>query len=154
MHKVPRPATVSPQHSPWNFLCHSGDVAGCLAKMGLDPPKFHELLKEPETIFDSHLPHCNIHENVCKLDNAKSKGREHPQLITAHFFLGVTLFWTCMTCYHWTIATYFGLTGSPCKLWLCFRKHVLLTTPRKREDAKVRMPDEDKLTDYVSSISA
>ena len=148
--KVPRKGTVQPSESPWQTVYDSGDISGMITVTGLDKPCFLELLKDFEPIFRTHSPCGDGDGSLRRLSETETRGK--PRSIKAHACLGLTLFWTRTACHYWTMATYFGLTSSPCEKWLRFGKRVLLHVLKQRDDSKIRMPNEDKLREYVSCI--
>lgn len=150
--KVPRASTLEPPKSPWTYLYESNNLEGFITVTGLDPSCFKDLLQDFAPLFNSHSPYTHSDGEIRKIDrNLIPRGR--PRKITADACLGMVLFWTRTTCYYWTIAGFFGLTGSPCELWLRFGKRLLLEVLRTREEAKIWMPDQTLLEKYVGSIS-
>ena len=150
--KVPRMATLQPCESPWALLYASDNVQGFITVTGLDPTCFRALLANFKALFDSHTPYAKYDGNIRRVSPDRER-RGRPRKITAHACLGLTLYWTRTTCYYWTIAGFFGLTASPCELWLRFGKRMLLQVLRNREDAKIRMPNEETLGQYLGSIN-
>ena len=150
--RVPRVATRMPWDSPWYKLLRSENVSGMITVTGYDYEHFHDLLKDFTPIFDANSPYTDAEGFLKSKDPLQQRGR--PRLITADACLGMVLYWTRTSCYHWTIAQYFGLTGTCCDLWLRYGKRVLLEVLRNREDAAVKMPSEEKLTQYVGAIQS
>ena len=149
--KVPRIATLPPCKSSWAYLYGSDNVQGFITVTGIDPPSFRKLLHKFSTLFHSHSPYALEDGNIRPISPGQNRpGR--PRKITADACLGMTLFWTRTTCYYWTIAGFFGLTGSPCELWLRFGKRMLLQVLRNRDDSKIKMPSEQKVAKYIGSI--
>ena len=120
--KVPRAGTKEPRYSQWNYLYLSNNLEGYITVLGLDPDCFRELLRQFKPLFDRYSPYPK-EDGLIRVRRTK---RGRPRKVSAHACLGMVLFWTRTTCYYWTIAQYFGLTGSPCELWLRFGKRVLL----------------------------
>jgi hypothetical protein len=87
---------------------------------------------------------------VCEVNEDETRGR--PRLSNAAACLGLVLYWSRISCHLWTIAPYFGLTASPCCLWLRFGKRTLLHILAQREDAQIKLPAEAKLQQYVDCI--
>lgn len=150
--KVPRISTVEPYMSPWARLYGSDNMEGFITVTGLDPPCFRDLLGEFTLLFNTHSPYADEKGDIRKIDGGSMR-RGRPRKITAAGCLGLVLFWTRTSCYYWTIAGFFGLTGSPCELWLRFGKRMLLQVLRNRAEAKIQMPDQAKLEKYVGSIA-
>ena len=151
-HRVPRPALNLPKLSPWYYLYSSNNEQGFITVTGLDFASFRLLLQQFAPIYYSHSPYVDEEGNIRELNSDERRGR--PRLLNAEACLGMVLFWTRTMCHNWTIAAFFGMTGTPCDLWLRFGKVVLLQILQEREDAAIQMPSEAKLRDYVGSIGS
>lgn len=153
--KVPRAGTLSIMECPWMQLWRSQSLAGFVTVTGMDPQCFKLLLDKFAPIFWSHSPYSRAIDQgkIRSIDPSKNKGGR-PRMMSCHACLGMVLFWTRTTCCYWTIAQYFGMTASPCDLWLRFGKRVLLHILSKREDAQICMPSAEKANQYKQAISA
>jgi hypothetical protein len=103
-------------------------------------------------LFYSNSPYLREEDEgaISAVNDKETRGR--PRAINAAACLGLVLYWTRTSCHIWTLAQFFGLTASPCCLWLRFGKRLLLNILAQREDAQIKLPTEAKLQQYVDCI--
>jgi hypothetical protein len=148
--KVPRIATVAPSQSCWERLYQSKSLEGFITSTGVDPRCFEQLLELFAPLFTANSPYSK--DGSIRLVNGdETRGR--PRMIAPSSCLGLVLYWSRTSCHIWSLAQYFGMTASPCCLWLRFGKRLLLNILAKREDAQIKLPAEAKLRQYVACVS-
>lgn len=144
---IPRIALHFPKDCGWRKLFDSKNDQSLITLTGLDHDAFECLYRKFRPYFDEYSPYSS---DGCLKKKMQSKGRK--RLIDAKDCLGVVLAWTrtrgSMTC----LQIIFGMTQSVLSLYLQFGIHLLLLVLQETDEAKVRVPDVDKILEFQSLV--
>lgn len=153
--RLPRCALVEPSMSPWAVVYGSGNDQALITVTGFDHHAFRQLLGLFESYYYSFTPWTGDQDGTTykaiKTRNGLSAlGR--PRKVTAESCLGLTLSWYRFKGSKFILQGWFGFTGNHANVWLRFGRRMLLLALKSHPLAKVTMPTDDEIREYVNII--
>jgi DDE superfamily endonuclease len=152
--RLPRDALLLPLESPWERLFASLNDQALITVTGFDHASFGSLLTLFSPWFLGHTPWTNSRKPFVALpvDERRSKRKGRGRMISDRACLGLTLAWYRFRGSEYILQGWFGLTGTPANVWLKFGRRGLLILLGDNGDAKVEMPDNEKVYELCRAV--
>lgn len=145
--RIPREALVHPSMSNWVVLFGSGNDQALITATGFDHETFRWMLPDFEEIYLNYTPNSRT-----GLIERKMAHRGRPRHLDAAACLGLTLFWTRSQGAEYSLAMHFGITATPCSVWIRFGRRILVQILRNKREASVSIPTEAEIYSFVEAI--
>ena len=145
--RIPREALVHPSMSNWVVLFGSGNDQALITATGFDHETFRWMLPDFEEIYLNYTPNSRT-----GLIERKMAHRGRPRHLDAAACLGLTLFWTRSQGAEYSLAMHFGITATPCSVWIRFGRRILVQILRNKREASVSIPTEAEICSFVEAI--
>ena len=147
-HHIPRCALLLCNESPWNRLYLAGNESALITCTGLNYVGFHNVLEAFTPLYNALTP--NRDDGLIALK--KTGGRK--RLMDSAACLGLVLFWTRTRGALFNLSLLFGIIQSTCSVYLRFGRRILCHVLCRMDEAKVKMPDYDKIELYKAAVAA
>ena len=145
--RIPRAALVHPSMSNWAVLYGSGNDQALITATGFDHATFRWMLPDFEEVYLNYTPNPRT-----GMVERKTSRRGRPRLLDAAACLGLALFWTRSQGAEYGLAMHFGITATPCSVWIRFGRRIIVEILRGKEEAAVSIPTEEQVWAYVDAI--
>lgn len=143
-------ALLSLSMAPFETLYGSGCEHSLITLPGFDNSSFRYLLTKFAPVYYSHTPYSRS-GLIRRIDPTSARGR--PRLLTAERCLGLVLAWGRTRGSTMTLCLLFGVTASPCSVFIRFARRILVPVLRHDANAAVRMPSTEEKLDCQAAVA-
>lgn len=147
--KIRRGALLHPTQSSFQHLFNSGQDDALVTLCGFDHNSFALLHDKFKPLFDDYSPYPAQGRRIVQ----HNKNRGAKRLITSHQCLALVLSWTRTRGSLAVLQLIFGMTASHISLWMRFGRRMLIQVLRDEPLARVSMPTDQEVDEFVAAIS-
>lgn len=144
---MPVASLLAPADAPFNKVLKSKSDQGLIALTGFDFKTFEHLKMLFQPLFLGLSPHSEDGK-IHKLKQTRGKKRK----VDAANCLGLYLTWCRTTGSNKVLQLIFGLSSQAVSIYLRFARRILITVLSEHEDAKFKMPSDQKILEFKAVV--